>query len=69
MAELYFSNGQLMIEGKPGKLLSTKEYAEAIGVPESTIRVWISRGKLSNRVKIGRDNYFYMTEDDDGKTV
>lgn len=43
-----------LVHGKPRGFLSTKEFAESIGVKQVTVRVWISRQKL-DAIKVGNE--------------
>ena len=43
-----------LVHGKPRGFLSTKEFAESVGVKQTTVRVWILRKKL-DAIKVGNE--------------
>ena len=47
------------LKGVPKGLLNTIELAHKLDVSESTVRVWIQRGKLVPVARISGRNYFY----------
>lgn len=43
-----------LINGKPRGYLSSKEFAESVGVQQTTVRIWIRREKLE-AIKVGNE--------------
>jgi len=43
--------------GRPMGYVTGKEFAEACGVKEATVRTWIKRGKIKWYLKIGNETW------------